>query len=170
LQRDRVCAPYGAYVLFFIELASRRVRLAGCTVNPTGAWVTQQARRLAWTLTERRSPFRFLIRDRDSNFTRDFDTVFASEGIEIIKTPVRAPKANAIAERFLRTASCASLVSCGFVSTLCEARGRGAMEIGDPLRTVTVEPLEEPVPRELPEEPPEEEPAELPREPEKAPA
>ena len=89
-------------MLFFIELDSRRVHLVGCTANPTGAWVTQQARQFAWTLQQQPSPFRFLIRDRDSKFTRDFDAVFVSEGIEIIKTPVR-PKANAIAERFVRT-------------------------------------------------------------------
>jgi len=73
--------------------------VAGCTANPTGAWVAQQARQFAWTLQERPSPFRSLIRDRDSKFTREFDAIFASEGIEI-KTPPQAPKANAIAERF----------------------------------------------------------------------
>ena len=91
------------YVLFFIELDSRRVHLAGCTANPSGAWVAQQARQLGWGLGERPIPVRFLIRDRDSKFTRDFDTVFQSEGVEIVRTPVRAPKANAIAERFVRT-------------------------------------------------------------------
>ena len=83
------------YVLFYIEL--------GCTHNPDSAWVTQQARQLAWTLAEQATPLRFLIRDRDSKFTRDFDTVFRSEGVEIIRTPIRSPKANAIAERFVRT-------------------------------------------------------------------
>jgi putative transposase len=91
------------YVLFFVELGSRRVHLAGCTVNPSGTWITQQARQLTWRLAERSTPVRFLIRDRDSKFTRDFDTVFRSEGVEIVRTPVRAPKANAIAERFVRT-------------------------------------------------------------------
>jgi len=91
------------YVLFFIELGSRRVHLAGCTANPSGAWVTQQARQLAWGLAERSTSVRFLIRDRDSKFTRDFDIVFRCEGIEIVRTPVRAPKANAVAERFVRT-------------------------------------------------------------------
>ena len=92
------------YVLFFIELGSRRVHLVGCTANPTGPWVTQQARQFGWTLQEQRSSFRFLIHDRDSKFSRAFDEVFRSEGIRIIKTPVRSPKANAFAERFVRTA------------------------------------------------------------------
>jgi transposase InsO family protein len=91
------------YVLFFIELESRRVHLAGCTTHPSGDWVTQQARQLAWGLAQRSTPVRFLIRDRDSKFTRDVDIVFRSDGIEIVRTPVRAPRANAIAERFVRT-------------------------------------------------------------------
>jgi putative transposase len=73
-------------------------------LDPTGEWVTQQARQFAWTIQNRLTRFRYLVRDRDSKFTRDFDAVFASEGIEIISTPVRAPKANAIAERFVGTA------------------------------------------------------------------
>jgi putative transposase len=89
------------YILFFIGHASRRVWLAGCTRNPTGEWVTQQARNLGLDLSE--SGLRFLVRDRDSKYCRSFDEVFRSEGIRIVKTPVRAPQANAIAERFVRT-------------------------------------------------------------------
>ena len=89
------------YVLFFIEHASRRVWLAGCAKNPSGAWVAQQARNLGLEFAERR--LRFLIRDRDSKYSGPFDEVVRSEGIRIVKTPVRAPKANAIAERFVRT-------------------------------------------------------------------
>lgn len=91
------------YVLFFIELESRRVHLAGLTENPDGAWVTQQARNVAWSLTERKAPLRFLIRDNDAKFSAAFDEVFRSEEIEIVRTPIRAPKANAIAERFVGT-------------------------------------------------------------------
>jgi putative transposase len=89
------------YVLFFIAHASRRVWLAGCTTSPSGAWVTQQARNLGLDFSDR--GVRFLIRDRDSKYSRPFDEVFHSEGIRIVKAPVRAPKANAVAERFVRT-------------------------------------------------------------------
>jgi putative transposase len=97
-------------VLFFIELGSRRIHLAGCTTNPTGAWVTQQARNLSFTGALERT--RFLIHDRDSKFSASFDEVFRSEGIKVIKTPIRAPQANAYAERFVRTvrAECLDLL------------------------------------------------------------
>jgi putative transposase len=89
------------YVLFFIELDSRRVHLAGCTTNPTGGWVAQQARNLSFSgLLER---MRFLIHDRDSKFSAAFDEVFRSEGLKVIHTPIRAPRANAYAERFVRS-------------------------------------------------------------------
>src|SRR5438876_9883968 len=89
------------YVLFFIELESRRVHLAGCTTNPTGAWVTQQARNLSFTGVFERMCF--LIHDHDSRFAAAFDEVFRSEGIKVIHTPIGAPQANAYAERFVRT-------------------------------------------------------------------
>src|ERR1035441_8059575 len=90
------------YVLFFIAHASRRVWFAGCTRNPSGAWVTQQARNLGLDFAGQ--GVRFLVRDRDSKYSGPFDEVFRSEGIRIVKTPVRAPKTNAVAERFVRTA------------------------------------------------------------------
>jgi putative transposase len=89
------------YVLFFIELSTRRVHLAGLTENPDGAWTTQQARNFVFSLPERERPLEFLIHDNDGKFTRALDTVFSAEGVRVIRTPVRAPKANAVAERFV---------------------------------------------------------------------
>jgi putative transposase len=91
------------YVLFVIELDRRRVWLAGVTANPTGAWVAQQARELLMEMGEQADRFQILIRDRDAKFTAAFDHVFAADGIRVVRTPVRAPKANAYAERWVRT-------------------------------------------------------------------
>jgi len=91
------------YVLFFIELETRRVHLAGVTAHPDGRWVTQQARNLLLVLGERGRQVRFVLRDHDAKFCRSFDDVFYSEGGEVLVTPVRAPKANAYAERWVRT-------------------------------------------------------------------
>ena len=92
------------YVLFIIELRSRRVRLAGVTAHPTGAWVVQQAHNVVAVLGDEATAFRFLIRDRDAKFTRAFDDVWRSTDVQVICTPVRAPNANAIAERWIGTA------------------------------------------------------------------
>ncbi len=91
------------YVLVFIELGSRRIHVSPATAHPDSAWVTQQARNLALGLDARSSPVRFLIRDRDTKFTGPFDAVLRSEGMRVIRTPVRAPNANAHAERVIET-------------------------------------------------------------------
>lgn len=91
------------YVIFFIHLESRRLLFAGCTRHPDSAWVTQQARNLAWELSECGLRPRFLIRDRDSKYSKTFDNVIQATGAEVLRTPVRCPRANAIAERWVRS-------------------------------------------------------------------
>src|SRR5499427_8922894 len=91
------------HVLFFIEIASRKVHLAGITANPTGEWVAQEARNLAWKLQDGALKAKFLLRDRDSKFTAGFDQIFGSEGVEVVKLPFRSPRANSICERFVGT-------------------------------------------------------------------
>ena len=89
------------YVLFAIHIESRQVQVLGVTRNPDSAWMTQQARNLA--VGERLQGVRFAIRDRDAKFSGPFDEVFRSEGVSILKAPIRAPRANAFAERWVRT-------------------------------------------------------------------
>jgi putative transposase len=89
--------------LFVIEPATRRVQVVGVTANPAGQWAAQQARKMLMDLADRVGRFKFLICDRDTKFTDTFDAVFASERIRTLPTPVRAPRANADAERWIGT-------------------------------------------------------------------
>jgi transposase InsO family protein len=91
------------YVLFVVEVHQRFVHLAGITAHPTGGWVTQQARNLLMDLDEQRRQFQYLIGDRDAKFTTAFDAAFTAAGIAVVKIPPRAPRANAYAERWVRT-------------------------------------------------------------------
>jgi putative transposase len=91
------------YVLFFIQLSTRRVVAVGVTANPDSAWVTQQARNATMELNDRQLSIRFLLCDHDAKFTCSFDEVFGGEGGQVLRTPIRAPKANAYAERWVQT-------------------------------------------------------------------
>jgi transposase InsO family protein len=91
------------YVLFFIELGTRRIYFAGCTEKPDTLWITQQARQLIWVLDDSSQTFRFLIHDNDTKFSSQFDNVFFSENINVIHTAFQAPQANSFAERWVRS-------------------------------------------------------------------
>ena len=102
------------YCLAVIEHATRRIHIVGATANPTAAWVTQQARNLLMDLEEYAETLTFLIRDRDSKFVAGFDAVFHSVGMRVIKTPVQAPRANAIMERWIGSCRRESLTGLSF--------------------------------------------------------
>jgi transposase InsO family protein len=91
------------YVFFVIEAGTRYVHVLGTTTNPDGAWTVQAARNLLMDLGEHADQFRYLIRDRAGQFTAAFDAVFTTAGIDVVKIPPRCPRANAYAERWVRT-------------------------------------------------------------------
>jgi putative transposase len=150
------------YVLFVIELRSRRVHLAGVTAHPTGPWVAQQARNLLLDLGDRAAAFNFLIRDRDAKFSRAFDDVWRSTGAEIIRTPVQAPNANAVAERWIGTVRRECLdhllivgrqhlvgVLRGYVEHYNQRRPHRSLGLGTPMPSVAGDAASAPALRQL---------------------
>jgi transposase InsO family protein len=103
LHVDRAVTLTRVYVFFVIEVGTRYVHVLGATTNPDGAWTAQPARNFLTDGGDRTDRFRFLVRDRDGQFTAAFDAVFTAVGIEVITTPPRCPRANAHAERWVRT-------------------------------------------------------------------
>ena len=91
------------YVLFFVSLERRRIEFTASTRNPDGRWIAQQARNLLMRLGDRGQSFHFLLHDRDRKSSGGFNEIFRSEGITIVRTPIRAPNANAYAERWVGT-------------------------------------------------------------------
>ncbi len=91
------------YILFFIQVSTRQVVVAGVTARPDSRWVTQQARNATMDLNDRQLSTRVLLRDHDAKFTGGFDEIFRAEGAKVIRTPILAPRANAYAERWVQT-------------------------------------------------------------------
>jgi putative transposase len=88
-------------VPFFVSIGTRRVEYVACTSKPDTAWITQQARNVLMDLEDRGQRLRFVIHDRDTKYSRAFDSIFRGEGVEIVRTPIRAPNANSYAERWV---------------------------------------------------------------------